>query len=87
MFFLKPIYLAMGQDPKVVAYAVEYVHILTPSMFLFSMQRCLTFYNFGMRVMWISFAGMFSGCLSHILLMLLLYNGLGWGFSAICWAT
>jgi len=71
----------------VIDYALEFVYIQTPSCLCLALQKAYTSYNFGCRVMWFSFAGCFSGAVSHILSIILFYNILGWGFTGICWAT
>jgi Na+-driven multidrug efflux pump len=35
LLFIKPIFLAIGQDPKVVEYAAGYVHIMNPVIWFF----------------------------------------------------
>ena len=87
MIFIRPIYVAMGQDENVIPYATQYVHTVSPFLFLYTHSQIIMGFASNQRVTWYGGVSTPLGAITHFISVIILYKWLNWGFTGICWAT
>jgi len=87
IFFIGDIYAAIGQDPEIAAYAIQYVKYTIPFIIFNYISQIYAAFAISQEVAWYGLISMIVGTVTHAIMICIFFLWLDMGYQGVILAT